>query len=266
MFVDNNKVVVDYDQMNEKISSEWERFLGNTDIELLLLRFSMPLFRRGNQYWFFHKSLRDYLISCALLDSLKDTSQATRFNVQSIAPEPAIQQFLAEQVQQMPEYERKPLFKFIEYSKRDRNIQIASANAITVLSRASMQHSVNLNNIRVPGADLSNGDFNNLQFVRADLNNVNFNNAKLQSTNFKGACLQNANLQNANLQNANFEGASLQDANLNGANLSGANLRRSILLGVKLYNSNLNNVNFEGASLRIRDFHKFVPNTNFGDI
>ncbi|KAF0529286.1 NACHT domain-containing protein [Gigaspora margarita] len=139
MFVNNNKVVVNYDPINEKITSDWERFLGNTDLELLLIRFSMPLFRRGNQYSFFHKSLRDYLISCALLDSLKDTSQATRFNMQSITPEPAIQQFLAEQVQQIPEYEQKPLFDFIEDSIRNPNIQIASANAITVLSLASIQ-------------------------------------------------------------------------------------------------------------------------------
>ncbi|KAF0446147.1 NACHT domain-containing protein [Gigaspora margarita] len=164
MFVNNNKVVVDYDPINEKYTSDWERFLGNTNLKLLLIRFSMPLFQRGNQYWFFHKSLRDYLISCALLDSLKDTSQATRFNMQSITPEPAIQQFLAEQVQQMPEYEQKPLFNFIEYSKSNSNFQIASANAITVLSRASIQLPANLNNIRVPGADLSNGDFNKLQF------------------------------------------------------------------------------------------------------
>ncbi|CAG8490680.1 44440_t:CDS:1 [Gigaspora margarita] len=281
MFMDNNKVVVDYDPINEKIASDWERFLGNTDLKLLLIRFSMPLFRRGNQYWFFHKSLRDYLISCTLLVSLKDTPQATLFNMQSITPEPAIQQFLAEQVQQMPEY-KQPLFNFIEYSKRDPNISNASANAIMVLSCASI--SVNLSNIRIPGANLSNGVFNNLQFEKADLSNVNFQNAKLQNANFEGASLQNANLQhaklqnanlqnanfegaslqvanlqNAKLQNANFKGASLQNANLTGANLSGANLRRSILQGARLLDSNLNNVKFE-------DCRKFVPSKNLGDI
>ncbi|CAG8744127.1 1992_t:CDS:1, partial [Gigaspora rosea] len=248
MFVNNNKVVVDYDPNydpineettsnwsrfldfafemfvnNNKVVSNWSRFLGNTDLELLLIRFSMPLFRRGNQYWFFHKSLRDYLISCVLFDSLKDTSQATRFNMQLISPEPAIQQFLAEQVQQMPEY-KQTLFNFIEYAKKNKKFQIASANAITVLSRANIQLPVNLSNIRVPGADLSNGDFNNFQFVRADLSKVNFQNAKLQSANLEGASLQAAKLQNANLQNANLKGASLQDANLMGANIRHSNL------------------------------------------
>ncbi|KAF0391984.1 NACHT domain-containing protein [Gigaspora margarita] len=105
--------------------------------------------------------------------------------------ESATQEFLAEQVQQIPEY-KQLRFNFIEYFKRDPNIPNASANAIMVLLCANI--SVNLSNIRIPGANLSNGVFNNLQFVRADLNNVNFNNAKLQSTSFEGAFLQAANL------------------------------------------------------------------------
>ncbi|CAG8856137.1 38167_t:CDS:2, partial [Gigaspora margarita] len=124
---------------------------------------------------------------------------------------PAIQQFLAEQVQQMPKY-KQLLFNFIEYFKRDPIIPNASANAIMVLLCASI--SVNLSNIRIPGANLSNGVFNNLQFVRADLNNVNFNNAKLQSTNFEDANLQNAKLQDANLMGVNFNGANLRRSNL----------------------------------------------------
>ncbi|KAF0529281.1 NACHT domain-containing protein [Gigaspora margarita] len=280
MFVDNNKVVVDYDPINEKITSEWAKFLGNEDVKLLLIRFNMPLFRRGNQYWFFHKSLRDYLISCALLDSLKDTSQATRFNMQSITPEPAIQQFLAEQVKQMPEY-KQPLFDFIEYSKRNTNIRNASANAIMVLSCASI--SVNLSNIRIPGTDLSNGNFNNLQFTRADLNNVNFQNANLQNanltdadltganlrrsnnqgSNLQGVNLQKANLEGASLQNANLEGASLENANLEGASLQDAKLMSANLSGAILRRLNLQNANLEGASLQNANLqHANIQNVN----
>ncbi|CAG8684645.1 3760_t:CDS:1 [Gigaspora margarita] len=269
MFVDN-KVVVDNNPINEKITSEWERFLGNTDLGLLLIRFSMPLFRRGNQYWFFHKSLRDYLISCALLDSLKDTSQATRFNIQSISPEPAVQQFLAEQVHQMQEYQQS-LFNFIEHSKKNSNIQIASANAITVLSRASIQLPVNLSDIRVPGADLSNGNFNNLRFVRACLNKVNFQNAKLQSANLEGASLKEVNFTSANLTDANLRHSNLQDVNFTGANLTNANLRHSNLQDVNLTGANLTDANLlhsnlQGASLRIQDLRKLVLHTDFEEI
>ncbi|CAG8723937.1 21633_t:CDS:2, partial [Dentiscutata erythropus] len=143
MFVDNNKVVVNYDPINEEITSVWAMFLGNTVEKSRLIRFSMPLIRRGNQYWFFHKSLRDYLISCALLDSFNDTSQTSLFNKHSIITEPAIQQFLAERVQQMPEHIQS-LFNFIECSKKSANIEIASANAITVIYFPNLTGAKNL--------------------------------------------------------------------------------------------------------------------------
>ncbi|CAG8842073.1 13710_t:CDS:1, partial [Racocetra persica] len=118
MFVDNNKAVVDYNLENREITSDWATLLGNTNVNCRLMRFSMPLIRRGNQYWFFHKSLRDYLIACALLDSLNDTSESTLFNKKSIISEPAIQNFLVEGVQQKPEYQ-EPLLNFIECSKNN---------------------------------------------------------------------------------------------------------------------------------------------------
>ncbi|CAG8587933.1 9740_t:CDS:1, partial [Dentiscutata heterogama] len=243
MFVDNNKVVINYDPLSEETTSDWSKYLGNRDEEHRLMRFSMPLIRRGNQYWFFHKSLRDYLIACALLDSFKDKPDETPFNKQSIIPEPAIQEFLVDRVQQKPEY-KQPMLNFIECSKKNETVQIASANAITVLLRAKIPIPINLNNIRIPGADLSNGVFNKSQLVRADLSNVNFQNAKLRS--------------------ANLEGASLQDANLKGADLTGANLRHSNLQGVNLHDSYLKNVNLEGVNLRVQDFRGFdLRNTDF---
>ncbi|CAG8469412.1 4194_t:CDS:2, partial [Cetraspora pellucida] len=205
MFIDNNKVVVDYNLENKEITSDWATLLGDLNVKYRLMRFSMPLIRRGNQHSFFHKSLRDYLIACALLDSLNDTSEATLFNKKSIIPEPAIQ-------------------NFIIFSKNNANIQIASTNAITVLTRAKIQLSINLDNIRIQGADLSDGVFKNLQFVRADLNGVNFRNANLQSANFKDATLQDANLQNANLQYANLQNENIKNIYFRNANLQYAKL------------------------------------------
>ncbi|KAF0429924.1 NACHT domain-containing protein [Gigaspora margarita] len=220
MFMDNNKVVInydpDYDPVSEEVTSDWTAYLGNTNVKNRLMRFSMPLIRRGNQYWFFHKSLRDYLIACALLDSFKDKPHETPFNKQSIIPEPAIQQFLVERIEQMPKY-KQSMLNFIECSKKDAKVQIDSANAITVLTRARIPLPINLTNIRVSGADLSNGIFNNSQFVKADLNNVNFQNAKLRS----------ANLEGASLKNANFKGADLTDANLRHSNLHGTDFQDS---------------------------------------
>ncbi|CAG8849613.1 8005_t:CDS:1, partial [Racocetra persica] len=83
-----------------------------------------------------------------------------------------------------PEYQ-EPLLNFIECSKNNVNIQIASANAITVLSCAKIPLPINLDNIRIQGANLSNGVFKIFQFVRADLSNVNFQNADLQYANLR---------------------------------------------------------------------------------
>ncbi|CAG8468001.1 2698_t:CDS:2 [Cetraspora pellucida] len=241
----NPKERDEFNRLNEEDFSKHCLQFGNKDVECRLMRFSMPLIRRGNQYWFFHKTLRDYLIACALLDSSKNknTSEKALFNKQSIMPEPAIQQFLVERIQQKPELKQQML-NFIECSKKNANIQIASVNAITVLMRAKIQLPTNLNNIRVPGADLSNGVFNNSQLVRANLNNVNFQNAKLR--------------------NVNLEGASLQNANLKGADLTGANLRYTNLQGANFLDSYLKNVNFEGVNLRVQDFRGFdLRNTDF---
>ncbi|RIB16229.1 hypothetical protein C2G38_2091434 [Gigaspora rosea] len=252
MFADNNEVIVNFDP-NEKVASGWAKFLGDTDEKCRLLRFSMPLFRRGNQYWFFHKSLRDFLISCALVDSFKDTSQTTLLNKQSITPEPAIQEFLAERVQQMPEFIQS-LSNFIEYSKMNDNIQIASANAITILSRAKIPLSTNLNNIRISGADLSDGIFNNYQLASAKLNNVNFRNAK-----FQNAILQDSSFQNANLISADLTSADLQNANFQNANLENANLQNANLQYAKLPSSSLFCADFKGANLSYVDLYDNDP-------
>ncbi|CAG8789319.1 45433_t:CDS:2, partial [Gigaspora margarita] len=243
MFTDNNEVIVSYDTINENIASGWAKFLGDTDEKCRLMRFSMPLFRRGNQYWFFHKSLRDFLISCALVDSFKDSSQTTLLNRQSIVPEPAIQDFLVERVQQIPEHVQS-LSNFIEYSKLNDNIQIASANAITILSRAKIPLSKNLNNIRVSGADLNNGIFNNYQLARAKLDYVNFQNAKFQNAN-----LQDSSFLNANLASADLTSASLQNANFRNANFQNATLQNTNLQYAKLPSSSLRYANFKGSNL-----------------
>ncbi|CAG8512541.1 37157_t:CDS:1 [Gigaspora margarita] len=249
MFLDDNKVVVDYNTVIEIASDK--------ELKHLLLRFGIPLIRRGNQCWFFHKSLRDYLISCALLDSIKDKSPETPLNKSLITSEPAIQQFLAEQIENMPE-QKKSMTDFIKSSKNSEDILIASANAITVLSRLPRTiRQIDLNDISVPRADLRNRDFSELELKRANLDYVNFQDAKLQ-----GAKLEGTSLQNAKLQYSNLEKAILQDANLSGSNLSGANLQNSDIQGANFHEAYLKDVNFKGAILRLQDFQELdFPHT-----
>ncbi|CAG8781191.1 1706_t:CDS:2, partial [Racocetra fulgida] len=104
-------------------------------------KFAAKMFEDNNKVviniGFFHKSLRDYLIACELIDSFENTSETTFFNKQSIMPEPAIQQFIVERIQQKPEIKQQML-SFIECSKKNENIQIASVNAITVIMLAKI--------------------------------------------------------------------------------------------------------------------------------
>ncbi|CAG8603870.1 24003_t:CDS:2 [Cetraspora pellucida] len=256
MFKDNNNVVITYNSYYSK----WATFLADDDIKNSLLRFSLPLIRRENQYWFFHKTLRDHLIARAFLESLESPLHATQssqhaalFKEQSFVLEHGVRQFLVEHISQMESLKPK-LVAFIEASKKDDGIQIASANAITILTQADVLLN-NLNDANISGADLSNKIFNNLQAERAKLNNVNFQNAKfkdanLRSASFQNARLQDADLQSSSLQGANFQNANLQNANLQSAVLSFADLRDTILQYTNFENAKLQNTNVRGLSLQ----------------
>ncbi|KAF0557674.1 NACHT domain-containing protein [Gigaspora margarita] len=263
MFKDNNKVVIEYNSNN----SNWEPFLGNEDAKCYLLRFSMPLIRRRTEYWFLHKSIRDYLIAMKFLESFKSTKlDVTLFYKQSFASEPGVQQFIAEYIQQkLSDFEPK-LLEFIESSKKDEHVQIASANAITILSLigAQFKNLIDLNGCNISGADLSNRILNDLRLAKAKLNQVNFQNVKLRNANllssslrdadFKGADLTFAKLQSTLLQGANFQNTTLQNANLLNANLQNAtlqnaNFQNADLQYAKLPSTSLRCANFKGANL-----------------
>ncbi|KAF0468085.1 NACHT domain-containing protein [Gigaspora margarita] len=245
MFIDNNKVVIAY-------NSNWATFLGNKDIENSLLRFSMPLIRCENQYWFLHKSLRDHLIAQALLEPCESALNTALFNKQSFVSEHGVRQFLSEHIYQKVENFKPQLLAFIEASKKDDEIQIASANAITILTQADVLLD-NLNDTNISGADLSNRIFNNLQAERAKLNNVNFQNTELKNANLRNSSLQNASFQNARLQNTDLRGSSFQNAHFNDADLSFADFRNTILQDVNFRNAKLRNTSLQNACIKNAD-------------
>ncbi|KAF0491302.1 NACHT domain-containing protein [Gigaspora margarita] len=269
MFKDNNKVVIEYNSNNPN----WEPFLGNEDAKCYLLRFSMPLIRRRTEYWFLHKSIRDYLIAIKFLESFKSTKlDITFFYKQSFVSEPGVQQFVAEHIQQKMSDFKPKLLEFIESSKKVEHAQTASANAITILTLIGAQFKklIDLNGSNISGADLNNRILNGLQMVKVKLNQVNFQNVKLrnanllssslQDANFKCADLTSANLQNTLLQGANFQNTTLQNANLQNANLQNstfqnANFQNADLRYAKLPSTSLRYANFKGANLSYVDFY-----------
>ncbi|GAM52755.1 hypothetical protein EBME_1218 [bacterium endosymbiont of Mortierella elongata FMR23-6] len=105
----------------------------------------------------------------------------------------SIIRFLVERVEKEPKFEEQ-LQAFIERSKTEENYWKAAANAMTVLVKAGVQFKEeNLNGIKVPGADLSYGIFDNAQLQGADLRKVNLRGTWLRGANFERAKLNGVN-------------------------------------------------------------------------
>ncbi|CAG8567270.1 1624_t:CDS:2, partial [Cetraspora pellucida] len=278
MYKDNNKVVVSYNPMSEKIKPGWAVFFGDTDAKYRLLRFSTPLIRYGNHYKFFHKSLRDYLIAHALWESCYSANlEKSLFNQLSIIQDPAIQQFLTERVQQIPDFETQ-LRLYFEDFKNGMNVRTASANAIIVITQAKMPLNgiyvpeINLNKANLIGAcmhgaylrgtktsmrevglsnsDLRGTDFRGADLSGADLRGADLREAILDETNLICANLSNANLEKASLSRTNLNRANLSEANMNNAKLNRANLCKANLKGADLSEADLSGANLNGADLR----------------
>ena len=154
--------------------------------------------------------------------------------------------------------------------------------------------SANLQQIRLPNADLKKADlrdanlsyaylqgayledatlqrsklmrtdleYSNLQYVYlqyanlegADLQYANLKRAHLESAELKDAGLQHAQLQGAYLQKANLSHADLQETNLQGAYLQEANLQSTYLQSAYLKSAYLQYANLQYAYLQGTDF------------
>lgn len=91
----------------------------------------------------------------------------------NILGEPSIIQVLCDRVKLNPDFEQQ-LRSIVDQSKTDATASTAAANAISILVKAGVPfHSADLRGIKIPGADLSNGQFDSTQFQGADLTGVN---------------------------------------------------------------------------------------------
>lgn len=108
----------------------------------------------------------------------------------------------SEYIQKNPEI-AKNLFEIIELSKINDKIQVAAANAITLLNWANVSlANINFDGIKIPGADLQGTNLSNTSFKGADLRGVNLSNSYLRG----------ANLAKANMESVQFgEGPTVQN-------------------------------------------------------
>ncbi|KAF9153790.1 hypothetical protein BG015_002614 [Linnemannia schmuckeri] len=198
--------VVQYVHLRDK--STWRSEFFGQDSETRLLRDSVPLSRSGRLFRFIHRSVQEYFYSRTVFDPTShddygDRAPHSDYDVTVVQPldtngplfkhnlliEQPVIQFLSERVKQYPDFE-KQLLVVVEQSKTDASAATAAANAITILVQAGVRfNSVDLRGIRIPRADLSDGQFDFAQFQGADLRGVNLARSWLRQAIFDDALM-----------------------------------------------------------------------------
>ncbi|WP_284271017.1 NACHT and WD40 repeat domain-containing protein, partial [Mycoavidus cysteinexigens] len=212
-------VSVTYSEAKDGEKADWRaRYLGDAEETTKLLRFNAPLSRQKDQYRFIHKSIQDYLVARAvweelesgaefdasvrgvawngmksvqcLWEKLMDSNQVdsegllNRFN---LVEDAAIQRFLVERVEQGQGLV-KQLLGWIKASAQTESVSQGAANAMTILVGAGIQfNGMNLQGIRIPGADLRGGVFDSARLQGADLSGVKLRQSWLREANLSGA-------------------------------------------------------------------------------
>ncbi len=176
---------------------DWRRrLLGDEETSTMLMRLNAPLIYQdrpndlGKEYRFVHKSLQDYFVARVLWEELnprKELEISSWLNRLDIVSDPAILQFLTERMQQDGQLKEK-LLGVVNSSKEKAELARGAANAITVLVKAGVKfNGMDLQGIRIAGADLSYGIFDLVHLQGADLTGVKLQGAWLRGVNFTEA-------------------------------------------------------------------------------
>ncbi|OAQ23322.1 WD40 repeat-like protein [Linnemannia elongata AG-77] len=201
----DGRPVVDYSPLRDR--KTWKAQFFGLDPERALLRDSSLLSRAGNQYRFVHRSVLEYFFSRTISGPTKEhdefdppvhsetsgtspTLNAHPLSQRNLVAEPSIIQFLAERVQLDSGF-KEELLAIIELSKTDEKAARAAANAITILVKAGVRfNGSDLQGIRVPGADMSGGEFDSALLQGADLTGVNLAKSWIRQVDFTMAQME----------------------------------------------------------------------------
>ncbi|KAG0283804.1 WD_REPEATS_REGION domain-containing protein [Linnemannia gamsii] len=203
----DGKVTVQYTHHKDKTT--WKAKFFSSDPAVRLLRESSFLTRSGRYYQFLHRSMLEYFFSRTIVgprniehvgefppQPASDTSHVQLLKskcplfTRNLVAESSVVQFLCERVQENANF-KKELLEVIEISKSDASKATAAANAITILVKAGVTfHRYDFGGIRIPGADLSGGQFDSSNFHGADLKGVNLGMSWLRNANFRYALMK----------------------------------------------------------------------------
>lgn len=119
------------------------------------------------------------------------------------------------------------------YIRKENGSPSGGSGEFSLSTIARIRPFASLQNVVLPGVDLSDRALNNVGLVGAVLTDAIFDNSDLTGANFEGANLKNASFKGSNLRNASFKdavlemcdftGAVLDFTILEGANIEGAN-------------------------------------------
>lgn len=169
-----------------------EKCLNNNDPDN-----SCPLQRLSNQaggysYNFIHKSFLEYFVACQIIVYIKRGENQILKPIH-IVKSFAVVQFLRESTDTVHPMLREQCIERVIKSKN--NLTEPASNAITFLNAIQESFSgMNLSQINVPGAILSNGFFHNTDFTDANLTDVDLTNGKLMDAKFVRTNLKNIRL------------------------------------------------------------------------
>ncbi|KAF9129616.1 hypothetical protein BGW39_003981 [Mortierella sp. 14UC] len=172
----------------------WKANYFGMEPETTVLRLSSPLIRNGEQNSFIHLSVLDYFFARVICDPDESTVDHASLTTHplaqgTIASYPSILQFLSERVQQDQDgVFKNQLLDIIMNSKTDVKEGQAAANAITILIKAGVRfNGADLKGIRVPGADLTGGQFDSAQLQGADLTGAVLSRTWIHQADFTNA-------------------------------------------------------------------------------
>ncbi|OAQ22447.1 WD40 repeat-like protein, partial [Linnemannia elongata AG-77] len=204
----DGKPVVKYVHLSDK--NTWKAEFFGSQPGIRLLRESSPLTRAGNQFRFVHRSMLEYFLSRAIYNPAKTDNEddeeddaepdecpnPSLFDVdgplfrRNLLLEPSIVQFLCDRVKESSDFEQQ-LRAVIDLSKTDASAAIAATNAITILVRSGVSfNGTDLRGVKIPGADLSGGQFDFAQLQGADLTGADLSRSWLRQVDLSGAQLK----------------------------------------------------------------------------
>lgn len=186
--------------LNESHDAEWDKFFSqhgdfDTDKKLWIVRRGALLRVYDNcRYAFLHDSLLEYFTSETLFCSESNNSSSAigwPINAKIITTELAKINFAVDHLSNNKAF-LQMLCDVIEESKYESRVQVAAANAISILAAANISFAnKDLRFIRIPNANVSGGNFDGADLRDADLRGVNFSKAWLTRADLSGSCVDN---------------------------------------------------------------------------